>query len=69
MELKNGHLLHPRNEAEGIRLKEEMADCLMKPRQPEYTSIIGSLVGAFFVIAIGTTILSTMSKSLKESGI
>ena len=69
MELKNGHLLHPKNEDEGIRLKEEMADCLMKPRQQSASSIIGSLVSAFFVIAIGTIILSTLSKSLQDNKI
>jgi hypothetical protein len=69
MELKKEHLLHPKNEAEGIKLKEEMADCLMRPRQPEWNSTIGSLTGAFFAIAIGATLLSSMTKSLQDNKI
>jgi hypothetical protein len=64
MELKKGYLLHPRTEEEGIKLKEEMADCLMKPKQSEYISTITSLTGAIFAIAIGSVMITQLASQL-----
>jgi hypothetical protein len=69
MELKKEHLLHPRNESEGIKLKEEMAECLMRPKQSEWSSAITNLIPAFIAIAVGSSVLSTMSKSLYDNKI
>jgi hypothetical protein len=67
MELKKGYLLHPRTEEEGIKLKEEMAECLMKPKQVDNAiSTITSLTGAIFAIAIGSVMITQLASQLSK---
>ena len=65
MKLKKEHLLHPKTEEEAIKLKEEMAECLMRPRQSEWSSTLSSLIPTMFVIAIGTTLLPEVARSVE----